>query len=275
MKRILLIAIVSSILFLQCKKEEKINKIVINFTQTVDGQILMMGAGCTEGGECLEDHSCCTDTLHPGMPYVNTSGEYYNIKTLQYLISDITLHSSEGNDIILNKIHFIDTEAPSTLSFISEEIGYGNYTGISYRMGLENAINITDRYIDDSQDFHGNMFWPTVMGGGYHYMKLEGSFHKDIISGGFQKENYNTHTGALQMMNDPIRMDHSFSNTSNISLHLNDNIGNINIDINMEIHNWFQNPNVITMTNNGIMGDMAIQMQLMENGMQDVFSVNY
>ena len=126
MKKILAISIICLLLFSECAKEET-TRLIINFTQTVNGQKLMMGAGCTDGGECFPDHSCCTDTICPGKPYINESGERYNVKTLKYFISNITLHSSDsgllgtGNSILLKDIHFIDAE---DLKRIFVELGY-------------------------------------------------------------------------------------------------------------------------------------------------------
>ena len=49
-----------------------------------------------------------------------------------------------------------------------------------------------------------------------------------------------------------------------ISLNVDDNLGNVSIDINMEINNWYQTPNQIEFSTygDGIMGDMEKQMQL-------------
>jgi hypothetical protein len=41
----------------------------------------------------------------------------------------------------------------------------------------------------------------------------------------------------------------------------------------MEIKNWYQNPNTISLTTDGIMGDSNKQMQLKQNG-ADVFSTS-
>ena len=41
----------------------------------------------------------------------------------------------------------------------------------------------------------------------------------------------------------------------------------------MEINNWFQNPSVISLPN-AMMMDMSKQMQLKENGKEDVFSAS-
>ena len=45
------------------------------------------------------------------------------------------------------------------------------------------------------------------------------------------------------------------------------------IYINMEITNWYQNPEIFNLTTDGIMGDSNSQIILKANGFEDVFSV--
>jgi hypothetical protein len=41
----------------------------------------------------------------------------------------------------------------------------------------------------------------------------------------------------------------------------------------MNINNWFSSPNTITLSNDGIMGNMQQQMELNQNGTEDVFFI--
>jgi hypothetical protein len=127
-------------------------------------------------------------------------------------------------------------------------------------MGLDSDKNISNNYVNE--DFHATMFWPETMGGGYHYMKLEGDFN-DSLSG------YATHTGSTMGGN------YSFNKTNSISLTVDDNFKNASININMEINNWYQTPNQIEFSSYGmgIMMNMMMQNDLKMNGSTDVFSV--
>ena len=234
--------------------------IIINFTHSVNGNDLVLyDGGCTVPGEqCLPDHSCCMG----GLAYTNTAGEQYNVQRLNYIISNIKLHKN-NETILLKEIHFIDASDNTTLRFDGGILENGDYTSISFTMGLENTMNINNIYINEG--FHATMFWPEIMGGGYHYMKLEGDF--DTITQG-----YATHTGALQMMGDPVRMDHSFNNNFDILLTTTNTTEHVNVTINMDINNWYANPNTINLES-AIMGNMQKQMQLQANGSADVFSV--
>ena len=44
------------------------------------------------------------------MIYTNPSNENYSIQTLRYLISDINLHSNNGDKTLLDEVHFIDIQ---------------------------------------------------------------------------------------------------------------------------------------------------------------------
>ena len=65
-----------------------------------------------------------------------------------------------------------------------------------------------------------------------------------------------------------------------ISLNIDDNLGDVNIYINMEINNWYQNPNEISFAsygpagNNDIMQNMPMQHKLQANGAADLFTVS-
>ena len=242
--------------FISCENpKETILK--IKFTHSVSGINAVCGTGCTNGGECLPDHSCCTGGKL--LPYTNLAGDEYNIQTLKYLISNIELEKQNGEKILLKDVHFVNIDDDATLKFsYSDPLENNTYTNISFTMGLDSLNNVNNNYVNE--DFHSSMIWPVNMGGGYHYMKIEGDF--DTITQG-----YATHTGPA------MGMDHSFDITMPVNLIVDDELGNIKILINMEINNWYQNPHTLNLAS-AIMMDMTKQMQLQANGQENVFSVS-
>jgi hypothetical protein len=238
MNKILLTLTIIAIIFTSCEKDKPIaTDITINFTHTVDG----------------------SDLIANSMIYTNEAGENYDVQTLKYLISNITLHDDLGYTV-LKDIHFIDISDESTFSFTYDNVPNNNYHAISYTMGLDTVKNISNKYVNE--DFHSEMFWPEPNGGGYHYMKLEGDFN-DSLSG------YGTHTGGT------MGGDYSFNNVNDISLTVDDDLGNVSINIDMELNNWYQTPNQIEFSSYGmgIMMNMMMQMNIQMNGITDVFSV--
>ena len=118
MKKNLFITSLIAITFTACEKSTQTD-LTLNFTQTIDGAELTTNS----------------------MIYTNSAGEDYDVQTLKYLISDINLHSDDGNTLLLDEVHFIDISDASTFSFTIEDVANNNYTSISYTMGLDTIKN--------------------------------------------------------------------------------------------------------------------------------------
>jgi len=140
---------------------------LINLSHHVDGQI-----------------------LSSNLTHVNEAGQNYSILNLQYIISDITLHSND-TILILKDVHYVNISDNSTFFIQSGKVENRNWSAISFRFGLDSTKNIENNYVNEN--FHTTMTWPIPMGGGYHYMKLEGAYQNDSTF-------YNTHTGPTMVM---------------------------------------------------------------------------
>ena len=253
MKKIFLFLTSITLLFSACKKEEGC---------TDPNAINYNSDAILDNGDCI--HEPVNVTIHFNhyvngsallvneMIYTNPSNDNYSIQTLRYLISDITLHTNDGAKTQLDEVHFIDISIDSTLILNIPKINYQNYTSISFTMGLDSIKNNTNLFLNEN--FFPSFVWPEFLGGGYHYMQLEGDFN--TVSNG-----YTTHTGGTN------GVDFSFNKIFPIT-----EITDINI--NMEINNWYKNPEIFDLTTNGIMGDIIKQTILKANGIEDVFSVN-
>ena len=238
MKNKLILISAIALLITSCDKDKATaTDIAINFNHTVNGSDLMTNS----------------------MTYINEAGENYDVQTLKYLISDITLQSENGSNLLLDEVHFIDISDESTFSFTYNNVPNDYYTSISFDMGLDTTKNNSNKYIND--DFHTTMFWPEINGGGYHYMKLEGAYNNDSTF-------YNTHTGGT------MGADYSFNYVENISLTVDNDLGNVSANINMELNNWYNSPQIeFSSIGMGIMMNMMMQMNIKINGDTDVFSV--
>ena len=253
MKKIFLLTITTLFFFSACEKEQG----------CMDPTATNYDSGATlDNGECnyapislkinFKHYVDGLELVVNEMIYTNQSNKNYSIQTLRYLISDITLHSNNGEEAILDEVHFIDVSIDSTLTLIIPQIHYQNYTSISFIMGLDSIKNITNLFVNEN--FFPSFVWPEFLGGGYHYMQLEGDFNT-VFNG------YATHTGATN------GIDFSFKNIFPIT-----DITDINI--NMEITNWYKNPEIFDLSTDGIMGNIDKQVILKGNGIEDVFSVN-
>ncbi len=241
--KILLITLL--VTYASCKKDEIISnqKITIKFSHTVDG---------------IDLPSCClnSDTLS----YFNAYGEKYSVDLLKYIISNLKLHTNNGDSVLLSNVHFINLSKESTLNIEIRDLNLDNYSSLSFVMGLNSEMNTENNFINS--DFYSSMWWPAQGNNSpaYHYMKLEGSV--DSITKG-----YKVHTGPT------MGSDYSFRNQLPILLNLTNSSSDVEININMEINNWFQNPSIIPLPV-AMMMDMSKQMQFKENGKEDVFSAS-
>jgi len=289
MKKIFVIFTTISLVFTACEKEEEIIEGCTDATATNynalatsdDGSCIAATTdvyGCMDAGATnynplanVDDASCkynlslnFTHTVDGNaletdqMIYSNAATQNYSVQTLRYLLSDITLHSANGTSTLLDEVHFITISDPSTFNLDIQDLNSANYTAISFTMGLDSLKNITDNYLNES--FFPSFSWPDFMGGGYHYMQLEGDYTTAF-------QGYATHTGGTDGID--------FSFTKNFPISLNIANTNTTVIINMEINNWYSNPNIINLTTDGIMDNANKQALLQANGIADVFSVFY
>ncbi len=106
------------------------------------------------------------------MIYINAAGNHYKVTDLQYFISDMILQGKGGKVRILSDegIHYIDARIPSTLSWLPvDTVPEGGYDSVSFVFGIDSLKNISNRFPNPPER---DMAWPDILGGGYHYMKL-------------------------------------------------------------------------------------------------------
>lgn len=200
--------------------------------------------------------------------YKNECGTTYQINQIQYFISNIAVHTTKGQWICDSTIHYVDIEKSETLN---TEIALSRKISIdSIRFTFGIPQNQNKSYIFKNPP-HSLMFWPDVLGGGYHYMKLNTKFidKQDSVS------LFNCHLGR-GVVNDTF-IDNDFTMTFPCKLTFNskkENHYHPQIDIIMHVEKWFSQPNKIdfNLYTKGIMGKQDITSQLCENG-KNVFEV--
>ena len=259
----IVLLVLITIFNLSCKKEKPITngKIIFKFSHNINGQTI----------------------IRDSMMYVNAAGNPFMVQELRYFISDITFHYHDGYKKTINdknNICYIDLDIPASLTWnIADNISGGTYDSISFTFGLTKIKNITNFFVNPPES---NMAWPISLGGGYHYMQMNGEWKNPPYDTIY---NFNCHLGIGQVMSsmDTVFVQNYFTvNLPNSSFVLTDKQTK-EIQIVMNIENWFKGVNTINFYEtfwpyNSFMGGIMMNQNAMQkisaNG-KNVFSVGY
>lgn len=197
------------------------------------------------------------------LKYINASGHKYEIRTLKYFISNVTFFKSDGVKEVYNSPIYLDAKDSSTLKFDNIQIPTGVYHSIGFTFGISDSQNISGS-LNTVKEVA--MAWPDgEQGGGYHYMKLEGTY--DSLGQSSVNKSYNIHTGPT--MGVPFDFEVALKNSA-FTLSRK----GLSFEIVMDINEWFTNPENYDFSDHGhmIMMDVNAQMKLRANG-SSVFSM--
>jgi hypothetical protein len=251
MKNILSILLITLFTLMSCSEDsEKVSSqtnITFNFSHTWDG-IPVTSADFND------------------IKFINENGEQLNIELLRYLISRITFTSNNNEKLVLNGYNLVDVTNNQNLSFTSSTlIPQGTYRDLSFTFGFNNQDN-SENYEDLNS---ASWSVPAMLGGGYHYMQMDGKF----INNEDEEQGYNYH--AIRAVDNPgdnptFPQDTFF----NVSLGEVTISNNTTFNIEMNIAEWFKNPNKwdLNVFNQVLMPNSEAQIEMYENG-QNVFSL--
>lgn len=188
--------------------------------------------------------------------YFNQAGNNYSVNHLEYYLSAFSFLDDKdvwwtidgefyvnGRDLVDNCIELYG-------------LPRGNYRKVKFLIGLPPARNKSGALPPLPENL--NMFWPDMMGGGYHFLKLEGYF-KDSAG---QKRGYAMHIGRTE-------------NAAQVEIPCNFNhTGNDVLKLLMDVNEWFGNPHTydFNVQGNYSMGVDSLMGKLKQNG-ADVFTI--
>lgn len=199
--------------------------------------------------------------------FTNAFGNELSIERLRYLISKIKLTASTGEVITLDEYTLVDLEDPNTLSFTSNQrVNIGAYTKVSFIFGFKNEDN-TDGAYSDLNSASWNV--PAMLGGGYHYMQLDGKYQNNAgIESGY---NYHAIRAADNPGPNPTFPQDTFFEVNLGAITLAENT---QITIRMDIEQWFENPYLwdLNVYDQMLMPNSAAQILMYDNG-QNVFNL--
>ena len=238
---------ICGLLVFSCKEQEKYGSVEFAFTHTIDGQPIQFNE----------------------LIYTNEAGNQYQVNEVKYFISRVFLIDVEGKSVEVTQnqgIHYVDCSPglENTLHWTINEVPQRNYNFISFVFGLDEADNKSNRFVNPPES---NFSWPDVLGGGYHYMQINGKFlNKDGVI-----QNANIHTGIGQLRDENNEITEFVQNYFTVTLPVNFSVyenKRLPLTLNMEIQRWFHTPNLYNFDEfgTGIMQNQRAQALLKGNG---------
>lgn len=211
------------------------------------------------------DGASVSNTNFNTIQYTNANGEQMSITKLRYLISKITFQKSNGEQIILDGYNLVNVTNGTNLSFTpTPTIPSGDYNHVFFTFGFDNDDNAKNY-----QDLNSaSWIVPAMLGGGYHFMQLEGKFI----------DNTSTETGyayhairAVDNSKTPLEFQDTFFQVDLGAVTITNHT---TFNIEMNIAEWFKNPNTwdLNTLNQVLMPNFNAQVMMFENG-QTVFSL--
>lgn len=247
--------------------------------------VLLSISSCTKNSTTYVPSPYGTLTLNfrhlaEGMPlrkyetiYTNAAGNVYQVTDLMYFISDITLYRHGGKSRMLSypdDILYIDDALPATLTHrFTDRIETGEYDSVSFVFGITEAKNKSHLFVNPPEVI---MSWPQVLGGGYHYLMLNGKW----IDPANVLMPFNFHLGIGQLYSG------STYNTDSIYAFVQnyfrvklpaasftvDDHDSVVCTLSMHVEHWFETPHVFDFNEWGgnIMQNQAALQTVKENG---------
>ena len=208
------------------------------------------------------------------------SAQVVTIDEVRYFISQVYLIEETGKHIYIyddsnQNVHLVDFALTSTRSWNFSKVPSGHYVGIGFTYGLDESDNRSHRFNNPPESL---MFWPEALGGGYHYMQINGKWFASSEESAIGLP-YGLHTGIGQTWSEGagngaatafhqnyVRVE--FPQAFSLFLTMKQRH---KITLHMDIQRWFNGWD-FAVQGGAIMQNQAAQ-QILKQNANDVFSI--
>lgn len=188
--------------------------------------------------------------------FQHPAGYQYQVNRLSFYLSGMELIREDGEVVYRPEPLYFDVSRNNQLQWVLRGIPGGRYTGFRFLLGLDSLHNISRSLPNFTENI--NMEWPDAMGGGYHFMKLEGYYRDSSGLYGYAMHlGKNRHLVKIIIVH-PFKVEH----------------GQAPACLLMNLAEWFRNPVVYDFNTDGnySMGSDEAMLKLKSNG-SDIFSM--
>lgn len=197
--------------------------------------------------------------------YKNAANDSFRIITYKYYISNIVLHTADGKSYTEpDSYHLINEEDASSYKFRLDKVPVGNYTSVTFLVGVDSLHNSTGAQagaLDPSLGMIWN--WNT----GYIMAKMEGYANTSPQTDGFFAMHVAGYRGEFNVLktitlNFPEHADVSGARTPNVHI-LSDAL------------EWFKNPETITIRDYSNVMTEGKQAYKVATNYADMFTIDH
>jgi hypothetical protein len=207
--------------------------------------------------------------------YTNANATDLIVSKLVYLVSDVTFTAQDGTVYDAGDYNLIDARTGTNTTFTPGiEIPEGDYE-VSFTFGFDDEDNDKAGGYADLNSSDGSWSVPMPLGGGYHYMRMEGTFTTVLD----ETQTFQYHTIRANKHTTLPPGPGTLEATQDTSFVVN--LGTVpigsatTIEVQMNVAEWFKNPNTwdLDINNSVMMPNFDLQIDMNENGSNGVFSL--
>jgi hypothetical protein len=187
--------------------------------------------------------------------YQNAAGEQFSVSRLQYFLSGIVFYRGGDSVYAVDTVAYIDARKDYIVNIAG--VPAFSYDSVSYVIGVPPARNAHGALAPTFENVA--MEWPEVMGGGYHFLKLEGYWQD-----GGAPTGYSMHLGT-----NPALVRGGFRTAGSVAAGAQHKVS-----WSMDVAEWMTRPHVFSFDTDGVytMGNAALMRKVSENG-RDVINL--
>lgn len=215
------------------------------------------------------------------MKYTNAAGNEYEVSEIMYFISDLKLYHQDGRVVApadWDDIHYVDTNMPESFEWtVGKGVPEGNYDSLTFTFGISEEKNQSFMFVNPPEV---NMTWPELLGGGYHYLMLNGWWNDLQAS----RQPFNFHLGIGQIYGNNSGQVEDITGFVHNAFTVNPGGGAFTIEkgktntavLSMDVNSWFDTPVVFDFNYYG--GAIMQNQEAMHAGClngRDAFSVSW
>lgn len=171
MKKILLFGIAATMFLSACKKEDTVTPTPSEIDPNRSGYIVLE----------FDNRVGSLNLVLDSPFYTNAFGQSYSVSKFDYFVSNIVLKNEDGSTYTVpqDSSYFLIKESNSASQEITLRVPEGNYTAVTFTIGIDSLMNTKPNgERPSSLDVGGaaaGMYW--VWNSGYIFLKMEGKYN--------------------------------------------------------------------------------------------------